>query len=311
MAIKHLDAMPHWKWYEKRITEIFGRVKGGEVEPNVTEPGQDTKTKRQIDIRITVSLKIDLGEGFSLEIPVKIIVDCKDRKRAIDVHVVDEVAGLKDDVRAHLGLIVTPHGISRAARERAKAVGIRPIVVTNDLIAVASPFPQGEFTKCHLCEYTGNEEYPPPEVSWQSPVEGRCDWCNGLHVRCPECGIVFAISEAEYDTPIKCPYDCGTVFFAGAAHTKDSTHGDLKLLIALDATLLTSAYSKSTKRLTPGEVERIVQRTRWQHWGEGSATMGVTEFGYMEYKDDDNLYLTTEGEEWARLIAEAAYPTCF
>lgn len=304
-------AIPRWKWYEKRITEIFGRVKGGKVEPNVTESGQDSKTERQIDIRITVPLTIDLGEGFSLNIPVKIIVDCKDRKRAIDIHVVDEVAGLKDDVRAHLGIIVTPHGVSRAAKERAKAVGIRPIVVTTDLIAVTSPFPEEEFTECHLCEYTGKEEYPQPEVSWQSPVEGYCDWCNGLHARCPECGIVFAVSETEYDKTIKCPYECGTIFFVESAHTKDAPSAALEVFIALDATLLTAAYSKSTKRLTPGEVERIVERTRWQHWGEGSVTMGVTEFDYMEYKDDDNLYLTAEGEEWARLIVEAVYPTCY
>ncbi len=302
---------PRWKWYEKRITEIFGRVKDCKVEPNATESGQDSKTERQIDIRITVPLTIDLGDGFSLDIPVKIIVDCKDRKRAIDVHVVDEVAGLKDDVRAHLGIIVTPHGISKAAKERAKAVGIRPIVVTTDLIAIASPFPEGNFTACRLCEYTGKEEYPPPEVSWRSPVEGYCDWCNGLHFRCPECYEIFAITEAQYDQAIKCPYDCGSVFFAASARTKDSPVVDVEVLVALDATLLTAAYSKSTKRLTPGEVERIIERTRWQHWGEGSATIGVTEFGYMEYGDDDNLYLTEDGEEWARLITEAVYPTCY
>jgi len=295
------SATPLWKWYEQQITEIFKRAKGALVEYNVTEVGQDTKTDRQIDIRIIVSLLIDLGDGFSLDIPVKIIVDCKYRKRAIDVHVVDEVAGLKDDVRAHLGIIVTPHGISKAAKERAKAVGIRPIVVTTDLIAVASPFPEGEYTKCRLCEYTGKEEYPPPEVSWQSPVEGHCDWCNGLHFRCPECGIVFAVTEAEYDKVIKCPYECGSIFFPES----------LEVIIALDAMLLTAAYHKPTKRLTPWEIDKIVERTRWQHWGEASPMIGVTEFDYMKYGDDDNLYLTDEGEKLAKSIIDAVYPICY
>ncbi|GAH38160.1 unnamed protein product, partial [marine sediment metagenome] len=77
MAINHLDAMPHWKWYEKRITDIFKKIKGAEVKPNVREIGKDTSTSRQIDIRIMVPLRIDLGDGFCLEIPVKIVVDCK------------------------------------------------------------------------------------------------------------------------------------------------------------------------------------------------------------------------------------------
>jgi len=294
-------AIPRWKWYEKRITEIFGRVNGGKVEPNVTEMGQDSKTKRQIDIRITVPLAIDLGEGFSLDIPVKIIVDCKDHKRAIGLNVVGEVAELKEDVRAHLGIIVTPHGISKAAKERAKTVGIRPIVVTTDLIATASPFPEGGYTKCRLCEYTGKEEHPPPVVSWQSPVEGYCDWCNGLHFRCPECGIVFAVTEAEYDKVIKCPYECGSIFFPE----------NLEVIIALDAMLLTAAYYKPTKRLTPREIDKIVKRTRWQHWGEASPTIGVTEFDYMQYGDDDNLYLTNEGEKLAKSIIDAVYPICY
>ena len=311
MAINYLDAMPRWKWYEKHITDIFRKVRGAEVEPNVTEIGQDTRTSRQIDIRIMVPLAIDLGDGFCLEIPVKIIVDCKDRKRAIDVTVVDEVAGLKDDVRAHLAIIVTPKGVSRAAKERAKAVGVRPVVVTTDLIAVARHFPPPEYTACHICEYTGKEEHSPPEVFWRSEIEGRCDWCNGFHIRCPECHSIFGVIEAEYDQAIKCPEECGAVFFVESGHSKDQPSESLEVFIALDAALLAAAYSKSTKRLTPNEVEKIIDRTRWQHWGEASPTIGVTEFDYMEYRDDDYLYLTAEGEKWAKSIVDAVCPTCY
>jgi len=223
---------PHWKWYEKRITDIFKKIKRAQVEPNVSEMGQDTHTPRQIDIRIKVPMEINLGDGFYLEIPVKIIVDCKDRKRAIGIRVIDEVTGLKDDVRAHLAIIVTPMGISRAAKERAKAVGVRPIVVTTDLIAVTRPFPQPEYMGCCLCEYTGKEEYSPPEVFWRSKVEGRCNWCNGLHIRCPECQCVFAVSEAEYDQALKCPEDCGAVFFVESIRSKDEFYENVEVFIA-------------------------------------------------------------------------------
>jgi len=195
----------NWQWYEKRITEIFGNLKGAKVEHNVQEIGQDTHTPRQIDIRIIVPLTVNLGEDFSFDVPVKMIVDCKARKRPIDVTVIDEVAGLKDDVRAHLAIVVTPKGISQPARERAKAVGVHPIIVTLDLIAVVQRFPLPEFTGCLICEYTDEEDHSPPEVQWQSDIEGHCDWCDGLHIRCPECYEIFAIHEVEYEQAIKCP----------------------------------------------------------------------------------------------------------
>lgn len=298
----------HWKWYEQRITEFFKKVRGAVVKPNVLENGQDTHTKRQIDILIQVPLKIDLGNGFNIDIPVKIIVDCKDRKRPVDVTVVDEVAGLKDDVRAHLGVIVTPTGISEAAKERAKATGIRPLVVTGDLIAMTHPF--SDYTDCLLCEYNGDEEYSQPEVFWHG-VEGRCDWCNGIHFRCPDCGAIFAVTEGEYGKALKCPENCGAVFYVDYSHHKDEPHEIIEVFISLDAELITKAYAKTSKRLTPNEVSRLVDKTRWQHWGEASPTIGVTESGNMEYRDDDNLYLTSQGEKWAKIIMQADYPICY
>jgi hypothetical protein len=306
-----LDLGLGWKWYEKRIAGIFRRIKGAEVKSNVYEMGQDTHKRRQIDIRIQVPLKVNLGEGFVLTIPVKIVVDCKKRKRPIDIRVVDAVEGLRDDLRAHLAIIVTPKGVSDGAMNRAKAVAVRPIVITTDLIAVAEGFREYEFVPCSICEYTGNEEYPQPEISWRSKVEGYCDWCGGLHVRCPDCYEIFGISEAEYDQAIKCPSDCGAIFFARSRRGKDEPPATLESFPRLDAMLLTVAYHKSTKRLTPNEVKKLVRMTRWQHWGEAPATIGVTESGYMEYGRDDNLYLTAEGKEWAKLIDSAVYPICY
>jgi hypothetical protein len=122
---------------------------------------------------------------------------------------------------------------------------------------------------------------------------------------------VFAICETEYGRAIKCPSDCGAMFFVEAARAKDDYYERLEVFVALDAMLLTAAYSKSSKRLTPNEVSRLVEKTRWQHWGEAPATIGVTEFDYMEYREDNNLYLTARGEYWAKHIAVADYPLCY
>lgn len=300
-----------WKWYEKRITAIFKKIEGSKVEHNVKEVGQDSNKPRQIDIRILVPLHVDLGEGFSFTITVKIIVDCKKRKRSISIMEVDNVAGIKDDVRAHLAIIVTPKGVSNGAVERAKAVGVRPIIITTDLIAVAERFRHTRDMGCLICEYTGEEDHSAPVVFWQSELEGRCNWCNGLHIQCMECCEVFAITETEYDHAIKCPSDCGAIFFVEGVRSKGMLSERLWDFLALDAMLLASAYSKSTKRLTQNEVRRLVQKTRWQHWGEARATIGVTESGCMEYRSDNNLYLTAEGAYWAKSIVDAAYPICY
>ena len=286
-------------------------MKAAEVEYDVNEIGQDSHRPRQIDIRIQLPLRVDLGEGFAFTIPVKIIVDCKSRKRPISIAIVDEVAGMKDDVRAHLAIIVTPKGVTGGADERAKAVGVRTITATTDLIAVAEGFRDSKYVQCLLCEYTGREDYSPPEVYWRSKVQGYCNRCAGVHVRCPECHEVFAICETEYDRAIKCPSDCGAVFVVEPPRTKDDLYENLEVFAALDAMFLTTAYCKSSKRLTPNEVQRLVNKTRWQHWGEARATIGVTELDYMEYREDNNLYLTTKGEEWARCIAAADYPMCY
>jgi len=310
MANTSLHKVPQWKWYEDRITDIFRRLKGATVEPDIQEMGQTTQRLRQIDILITVPLSVDLGSGFRFIIPVKIVVECKERKRAIGISVIDEVAGLKDDVRAHLAIVVAPKGVSEGAIQRAKAVGVRPIVITKDLITVVHRFRHSKNGRCLICEYDGGESSPPAEVGWRSEVEGYCDWCNGLHVRCPDCHEVFGIHEVEYGQALRCPGDCGAIFFVEPSRAKDST-AELKVILALDAELITSAYSKSTKRLTPKEVERLINRTRWQHWTVDRATIGVTESGYMDYGDHNNLYLTKEGEEWAKHIAQAEYPTCY
>lgn len=75
-------------------------------------------------------------------------------------------------------------------------------------------------TICKLCD--PGEERPPAMVNYQpwSVGEeskpridlGRCDWCNGITIRCRECGEIMAIYEHEYDQPICCGGGCGLRF---------------------------------------------------------------------------------------------------
>lgn len=75
-------------------------------------------------------------------------------------------------------------------------------------------------TICELCD--PGEDRPPAMVNYQpwSVGEesepridlGRCDWCNGISVRCRGCGEITPVYEHEYDQPISCSGECGLYF---------------------------------------------------------------------------------------------------
>lgn len=41
---------------------------------------------------------------------------------------------------------------------------------------------------------------------------GHCDWCNGIHVKCAECGSVTPVLESDYDQSMECEEGCGLKF---------------------------------------------------------------------------------------------------
>lgn len=286
-----------WKWYENRVADLFGRMEGAVVERDVSEVGRKTGEPRQLDVRVILPARIDLGEGFEIAIPVKIIVNSKAHGRRLDVATLAQIFEEKDDVEANVAVAVSPLGVTRTARKRAPSLGVYPLTVTGDLLALLHGF-DFEFTECKICEWDADEDRPPSEVDWVDDVHGFCGLCNGLHVRCPDCHEVIGLPEAQFGRGVRCAVECGAVFLADY-----DREGDVRLetYFALDVILMTRAYAKSTKRLTGRQVAKIVQETRWQHWGEATATIGVTEDGLMEWKGG-SLYLTPDGEALVKTV---------
>jgi hypothetical protein len=80
-----------------------------EVLHDVKLDGRQSKTKRQIDVLV----RENIGQY-----EIRIIIDCKDYKKPVDVKGVEEFYGLLHDVGAHKGVLVCPKGFSEAAKTR-------------------------------------------------------------------------------------------------------------------------------------------------------------------------------------------------
>jgi hypothetical protein len=75
-------------------------------------------------------------------------------------------------------------------------------------------------TVCDLCD--PGEDRPPALVNYTHSDEGSsgssrvdvgyCDWCNGISVRCRDCGVVRGVLEGEYGDVLECEGGCGLRF---------------------------------------------------------------------------------------------------
>ena len=100
-----------WHTYEKEIHEHLSILyPGASIRRDVQLLGQYSEESRQIDVLIE-----DEIAGFR----TRIVVDAKYFARRVDVTHVECFIGLLEDVCATHGLLVTPHGYSKAAMRRA------------------------------------------------------------------------------------------------------------------------------------------------------------------------------------------------
>lgn len=74
-------------------------------------PGIDSGTERQIDV---------LVEQAVGQYSMRIVIDCKDYGRPVDVKGVEAFIGMVKDVGAHQGSMVCPKGFTASAKKRAK-----------------------------------------------------------------------------------------------------------------------------------------------------------------------------------------------
>ena len=104
----------NWRKYEKLIANnLKQKFPKSEITFDDLIFGVFSKTDRQIDISIHGELAGNKILG---------VVDCKYYSKNIDVKAVESFLGILEDVRANIGIMITNHGYSTAAINRA-AVG--------------------------------------------------------------------------------------------------------------------------------------------------------------------------------------------
>ena len=86
-----------------------------EILHDIKLDGRQSKRKRQIDVLV----RQNIGQY-----EIRIIIECKDHLRPVDVRGVEQFYGLLDDVGAHKGVLVCPVGFSASAKTRAEALQI-------------------------------------------------------------------------------------------------------------------------------------------------------------------------------------------
>jgi hypothetical protein len=116
------DETPNWKALEYLVAMIQKQLSpDASVQHNVMLNGLDSETKRQIDVLVEQNIG---------QYKIRIVIDCKDYSKPLDVKGIEEFHGLVQDVRAHKGALVCPAGFTKAALKRAKKLQIdlyRPV----------------------------------------------------------------------------------------------------------------------------------------------------------------------------------------
>lgn len=294
-----------WEWYQKRIAKFFRRVPGARVIENVKVPGK-SGTTRQLDVQILLAMKVALSDEIKVKVDIHVIVDAKKHDKPVDIGIVGQIDDLRDDVGAHLAIIASPVGFTRGAHSRARQVSVALLTVTSDLLAMLEKLkiPWAHSCQNYLCEE--GRGY----IDWtrrpnQAAVTGACQYCDVLHVLCPDCGSVFVVHEFDEGKPMKCP-GCERIYRAG----RDEIHEEwVQVRDELDVLLITAAYQNNSRRISKGKAERIIGKTKWQY--AANPTQSVEESGLMEWTPDrEFLFLTEHGieeyEQGIRDVEEAA-----
>ncbi|MGF1752097.1 restriction endonuclease [Vibrio makurazakiensis] len=121
-----IDNIPDWKALENLVVMIQKQLAPDAiVKHNVMLEGVESETKRQIDVLVEQSIG---------QYTMRIVIDCKDYAKPVDVKGVEEFHGLVQDVKAQKGALVCPSGFTKSALKRAKKLQIdlyRPVSTGN------------------------------------------------------------------------------------------------------------------------------------------------------------------------------------
>jgi hypothetical protein len=175
------------------------------------------------------------------------VVDCKRYGSNVDIKDVEAFIGLVEDVGAGIGLLVTTEGFTQGAINRvASERGIHiDVVRVEDLPGWEPPL-----VVCELCRDAIGEDaiLGMAYVDLQAEVEtedgdaievtlGYCEKCGGLHIECPRCETINAISDWRTGEWFECEGGCGLVEFhlrreMMKADLSNPTHDRLTVRIA-------------------------------------------------------------------------------
>nr|WP_305069678.1 hypothetical protein [Flavobacterium covae] len=67
-----------------------------------------------------------------------------------------------------------------------------------------------------------------PESEYSSVSCGNCEWCNSLHIECPECGATTLMDENFGNKNIECEGGCGLIFKMDTTDDRENL-GEYKL----------------------------------------------------------------------------------
>lgn len=103
---------PKWKRFEEVVFEIQKSfANDAEVKFDDKIDGQDSKTKRQVDISIKKHIA---------QYPIFIAIECKDIKDPVDVTEIESFCTKIKDIRANRGVMISSSGFTKAALKTAK-----------------------------------------------------------------------------------------------------------------------------------------------------------------------------------------------
>jgi hypothetical protein len=116
MSDSDLKHNPEWREFENLAADIQRQLApDARVETNVKMQGRRSGIERQIDIFVQQTVG---------QYEIRIIIDCKDYKKPVDVKDIEAFMGMVEDVGANKGAMIAASGFSSTAKQRAKDSGI-------------------------------------------------------------------------------------------------------------------------------------------------------------------------------------------
>lgn len=218
-----------WRTYEDQVADRLQQMAGAEavIEFNRKMLGRLSGSLRQIDVLVTGAFASGVITG------VMLAVDCKCWNRNVTVGDVDRFAGMLDDIKIDLGLMVTTAGYSPAALERAQNTrGVKLEIVPYDELETWRP----PLVMCPVCNSPDSDAFP--GMAWLTrPLTdiigyefidalGQCEVCSSPIWLCV-CHTTNAVWEHAIGEWEPCDGMCGVeVRFRREKDRKGMTTGE-------------------------------------------------------------------------------------